>query len=194
MEHKKRQPRLAFGEHFGQLITDTLGGNLADLRSQLLDGVHCAHFQDVAETGGKAHSPKHAEFVFTKTFFRIANRADNPGFEIFLPANIIQDFVRQGIEQQAVDGEVTALYIFLRSFTEADFIRVTTIGIADIAAESSDLDGLVFTNRYQHDAELCADTIGFGKDTHYVFRERIGGDVVVARFPVKKQIPDTPAD
>src|SRR6185312_5389827 len=77
IQHKKRQSRAAFGEHLSQLISRPLGGNLANLRGQFLYGLHRPAFEDVSKSRGKAYGPQHTQLVFTKTFLRIANRADD---------------------------------------------------------------------------------------------------------------------
>jgi len=60
--------------------------------------------------------------------------------QIILPADVVQNIIGNGIEQQAVDGEVTALHVFPWIFAEADFIRMAAVAVADVTAKGCDFD------------------------------------------------------
>src|SRR4029079_11680658 len=113
-----------------------------DSAGQLLDRSKRFRLDGVSEAGGKAHRAQHAQFVFGKAKLGLANGANDPGIEVFATGNEIHHFIPNGIEQQAVDGKITALDIFLRTFAEAYLVRMAAITVADIAAEGGHLDGV----------------------------------------------------
>src|SRR5579864_8673399 len=103
----------------------------------------------------------------------------------------VQDFARNWIHQQPVDGEVATLDIFARILAEAYGIRMAAVGVTHVGAECCDLDnvrfrgwqrlrivtfsprkrcrvieGRIIRNGYQHDSELRAYRIGLRKDSH----------------------------
>ena len=51
------------------------------------------------------------------------------------------------IEQQAVDGEVAALDIFLRTLAETHLVGMAAIAVADVTAEGGDFDHVAVTGR-----------------------------------------------
>ena len=63
----------------------------------------------VIEARRETHGAEHAQLVFGKTAFGIADGADDSGFQIVSSADEIQDLVGCGIEHHAVDGEIAAL-------------------------------------------------------------------------------------
>ena len=84
-------------------------------------------FDREIEARGEADGAEHAEFVFGEAQRGIADGADDFGVEIAASADEVEDLVGERIEQQAVDGEVAALDIFLWSFAEADLVRMAAI-------------------------------------------------------------------
>ena len=107
--------------------------------------LYCRHgcgIDLVIEARGKTHGAEHAQFVFRKTAFGIADGAHDSGFQVVAAADEIQDLVCFWIEHHAVDGEVAALDIFARVFAEAYLVGMTAIGVADVRTEGCHLDGL----------------------------------------------------
>src|SRR5579863_261240 len=106
-----------------------------NLRGKLSNGgkSRCVDFK--AEAGCESNRAQHTQLVFTEAENWIANRADNSGFQVFLTADEVEDFVGDGIEHHAVDGEITAAHVFARIFAEADFIGMAAVGVADIRTE-----------------------------------------------------------
>ena len=109
-------------------------------RSQLPDCAECLRLDGVTEPRGEAHRAQHAQLVFGETQSRIADGADDLGSQIFLPADVVEDFVRHGIEQQAVDSKVAALHIFLGALAEAHPVGMAAIAVADVRTESGDFN------------------------------------------------------
>src|SRR5581483_1684 len=130
---------MTFGEHAGKLIAHTLTRHLVSLSRELLNGRESGGINSILKTCGEADSPQHAQFVFGKTPLGFADGANDSPAEVLLPADKIQHLVLFGIEKQAVDGEVPALDVFPGIATEADFIRMTSIGVADVGTKGRDL-------------------------------------------------------
>ena len=131
---------MALSQHAREFVAHTLAGNLTDLWRELLDRSERFGLDSVLETRGKTHRAQHAQLVFHKAGFGITNGANDPGFEIVLASDEVEDLVLLGIEQQAVDGEVTALHVLARIASKLNFIGMASIGVANIAAKGGNLD------------------------------------------------------
>ena len=77
------------------------------------------------------------------------------------------------LHEQAVDGEVAARNVFLRSASVDDLVRMATIGVANVAAEGGDFN-LVAVAWNQDDTELGTDTDGIRKQLHDLSRRGVG--------------------
>ena len=149
VEQFERAPGASLGEHLGQFFAYALARDLMDLRSSRRDRTERCFVDFVVESRRESHRPQHAQFVFGKALLRIANGANDSGLEIVAAVDIIEDFVRQRIEQQAIDREIAAQHVFARIFAEADFVGMTAIGVAKIGAEGSDLNNLRPARRHK---------------------------------------------
>ena len=121
----------------------------------------------------------------------IANRADHSRFQVLPAAHKIEHFPAHRIEQHSIDGEIAARYIFLRVAAEPHFVRMPTIRIPDIAAESSDLNRMrsgTARRRHQHYTELHSHGISLRKYPHDLLRRRVRGHIVVFRFAPQQKI------
>ena len=109
IEQFKSAAGAAFGEHLGQFFAHALAGDLVNLRRQLLDCRHGCGIDLEIEARGKTHGAQHAQFVFGKAAFGIADGAHDSGLQIVAAADKIQNFVGCRIEHHAIDGEIAAL-------------------------------------------------------------------------------------
>jgi hypothetical protein len=139
------------------------------------------------KTGGKSHGSNHAQLVFAKTIFRISDGANDPGAQIFLPADEIEDFIRERVEHQAIDREVAALYIFFGRIGIFDAIGMAAVGIADIGSKRRDLN-LSRPVGDNHDAEFRSDGEAIRKQFLHAIGRGVGGDVVVDRLAPEQNI------
>src|SRR5207249_760448 len=89
----------------------------------------------------ESHRAQHAQFIFSKTQLWLADRADDSSVQILSPTNKIEHFVLEGVQQQAVDGEIAALNVLAGILAEPYLIGMAAVGIADIRTEGCDLDG-----------------------------------------------------
>ena len=126
---------MALGEHPGQFIANPLARDSTDPSRQLLDCSEGSGFDRVPEAGGKAYRAQHAQLVFGEAQLRPPDGANDSGFEVLASADEIQHFILNGIEQQAVDGKVAALDIFLSALAEAYLVGMAAVAVADVAAE-----------------------------------------------------------
>ena len=191
----------ALGQHLGQLVAHALLAHLVNLRGVGADGRGRVLFDLVSEARGKTGGAQHAELVFGKAAAGVANGADDAVSEVLTPADeVVQLAVcgvgmgTQGIEQEAVDGEVAALDVHLRAFGVEDALRMAAVEVGSIGSEGGNLDvaagpglaqGLEW---HQHDSELCAHGTGPGKKRHHLVGTGRGGHVVVGRRAAQQKI------
>jgi hypothetical protein len=125
-----------------ELITHPFLRDNADLTGQLLDRSKRAPLDRVFKTRGKAHRPQHAQLVFGKTTFGIADGTNDLIFQVAAAAHVIQNVATHGIEQHPVDRKIAPSHVFARILTEAHFIGMAAVRVANVAAEGSDLNGV----------------------------------------------------
>src|SRR5215470_143434 len=107
-----------------------------NLSRKLLDRGKRCRVNFISESCGESHSSQHAQFVFREPQFRVADSANDSGFEIVLAIDEVQNLVVQGIEQQAIDRKIASLNILFRITTEPDSVGMPPIAVAYVAAES----------------------------------------------------------
>src|SRR5438132_360739 len=107
---------------------------------ELLNGSEGGWLNGVIETRGEAHSSQHAQLIFGKAAFRVADGTDNPRIEVLAAAYEIKDLILDRIEEKTVDSEVPALDVLARILTVADLVRMAAIAIPNVAAESCHFD------------------------------------------------------
>ena len=101
------------GEHAADFHADALGADRRQFAGHRLDGGERGRLDREVERGGEAHGAEHAELVFGETQARVADGADQLALEVVVAADVIDDFVGDRIEEQAVDREVAALGVVL---------------------------------------------------------------------------------
>src|SRR5882762_8554109 len=98
-----------------------------DLRRQAL---HCGkgcRIDPVSEPRRKSNCSQHSQLVFAEPVLWFADGADDPSFQIVPPADKIQYFISDRIEQQPVDREIPPPHIFPRIATETHSVWMTPI-------------------------------------------------------------------
>src|SRR6476646_5960947 len=132
---------------------------------------------------------------------RVADGANDVALKIVKTADIVENFFALRIQQQTVDGEVTALHIKPGFSRELDLIGMAAIRISTVTAVRGHLDGVVvagpvwtvLANRHQHHAELGAHGVGKREEPHYVLRSSRSGNVIIGRLAAKYKIPHAAA-
>ena len=156
VEKLKTVSRGAFGQQLGQFIANALWRHEMDFRGVFANGRQGVRFDLVSEARRKSHRAQHSQLVFGEPSLGFADSANDARREICTPAYKVQHFTGVMLHQQAVDGEVAALNIFLRRARVDDLVRMAAVGVADVAAERRDLN-LVAVPWNQHHSELRAD-------------------------------------
>ena len=87
-----------------------------DLCRQIADGFESDAVDGKSETRSETHRAHHAKFVFREAAAGLADGANDSSFEVRLAADEVEHFAGIVAHQQAVDREIAALNVFLRSF------------------------------------------------------------------------------
>ena len=127
--------------------------------------------------------------IFLESCGGITDGAENVGVEICLATDVVDEGAGFGVKEEAVDGEVATLRVFLRG-GEGDGLRAASVPIRAVGAESGDLDPAATGGRNDDDAEVGADELAAGEECGDLGWGGGGGDVVVLRFAIQQMIPD----
>ncbi len=146
-----------------------------------------------AEPRGESHGADEPEVVFLKPDHGIADRADHMILQVGFPADVVKLLAREGVEEQAVDGEVAAQCVFARAGLEAHTLGAAAVVVVEIAAESGNFDRGVFRSNEYH-AELRADQSRTGKQGDDLVGMGVGGDIVVLRVAAQQEVPHAAPD
>ena len=140
VEHQERAAGMTFDEHAREFIAHPFPRDRTDLAGQLLDRRKCGRLDRVFKTRRKAQRSQHAQLVFGKTTFRIADGTDDLVFQIPASADKVEHLPTHGIEQHPVDRKIAPRHVFPRILTEAHLIGMAPVRVANIAAKCSDFD------------------------------------------------------
>src|SRR5713226_4358365 len=91
-----------------------LRGNLLDLRRVRSNRFESGLLNAESEAGRETYGAHHAEFVLREATHGLTDGANDPGFQVGLPADKVENLAVVVTHQEAVDGEVAALNILLR--------------------------------------------------------------------------------
>ncbi len=139
-----------------------------------------------AETCREADGAQHAELVLGQARGRITDRAHDAASEVLGAADVVDDTLRDRIEEHAVDGEIPPPRVLLGA-AEVHLDRMARVEIDAVAAERRHLDALR-SRRDQHDTELHADRQASGEERQHAFGGRAGCDVEVLGRPAEQSI------
>ena len=196
---------MAFGEHAGEFVADSLAGDLGDFGCEELDCRQCAGVDGETEPGGESDAAEHAELVLGEAEFGRADGADELLGEVFAAANEVEDGgvvdLRciwgvgdlRGVEQHAVDGEVAALDVFAGGGCEADGVGAAAVEVGSVVTERGDLGGGVFAChlvKHQNDAEVRAYLLGSWEERDDFGRSGARGYVEVFCGVIEEEIAD----
>ena len=144
------------------------------------------------ELGGEANGPKEAEMVLVKAGGGRADSADEFGAEVLFAADPVVEFLEDGLEIEAVNGEIAPLSIRL-SVAKAYLFGVAAILIIRFGAESGDLKLMaVFDD--DDDTELATYRDGVQEQRFDLARQCGGDDIVITGLAAKEEIADAAAD
>ena len=116
----------------------------------------------------------------------VADGADDAGAQVLLPADEVDHLAAQRVEEEPVDGEVTALRVLARR-AEAHAARPAAVDVGVVGAEGRHRERDAVLD-HQDDAELRADRHGAPEERLHGLRGRAGGDVEVERLAPEELI------
>ena len=95
--------------------------------------------------------------------------------------------------EEAVDGEVTTLDVFLGRVGIDDLVGMAAVGVADVGAKGGyfDFKGIVADENY---SELCADVEAVGKESQNFLRLCVGCNVIIGGLAMEKDVAHAAAD
>ncbi len=133
----------------------------------------------IAEPGRETDGAKQAEVVLGEAFVRVADTSDDAVLDILPAADEVDDLSRGRILEESVDGEVAAVGV---AFGRGEMHRLgpAAVLVVIFLAKGGDLV-LGSAPADEHDAEVRADALGFGKDLGDLGGEGRGGYVIVVR-------------
>ena len=155
-----------------------------------------------AEAGGEANGAGEAEVVFGKAEGGVADGAEDAGVEVGQAADVVEDGGGegggggQGVEKEAVDGEVAALDVFLGAEGVLDGVGAAAVRVCAVGAEGGDFGDDFAAVGFvgdEDDAEVRADGEGAGEEVEDDGGGRAGGDVVVLGGEAEEEVADASA-
>ncbi len=182
-------------EHPPQLLRDPLGRNGDDLAGHRADRNGGGRFDLEPEPRRQADGPKQPQLVLAESRRGIADGTQDAPLQVLAAPDVVDQPVRQGIQEHAVDREVAPRRIELGR-AEHDRLGPTAVNVGPIAAKRGDLDLHAGVTRVPdaHDAERDADgNRPVGQDLHDLLGSRRGRHVVVGRRLAQDQVADAAA-
>ena len=130
------------GQHAGQFVAHPLTRHHLDLRSQFL---YCSKRRRLSISYPKRAANRTARSMRNLSSANLCSGSPIvriiPAAKIGPSAHEVKHFAASRIEHHAVDGEVAPRYVFPRIPAESHFVRMTPIGIANVAAEGRNFYG-----------------------------------------------------
>lgn len=167
----------AFGEDAREFVFNPFGADFGEVVCVNFDGVARGGVDRKAERVSKAYGAQHAQVIFSEAAVGIADGTDEFFFQVGLSADVINNFVFNGIPEHSIDGEVSTLGVLFGA-AEVDAVGAAAVLITGVFTKCGDFSlESVFDNH--DDAEGFADGDGFGKKGFNLFGQGIGGNVVI---------------
>ena len=192
MEKIEASGGISTGEDFDEFISDSFWGDDVGLGGKLNEGFPCCRFDFETQLHRKADGTEEAKAIFGKTGERIADGADRFGREIFLTLNEVEEFILEGIEKHAVDGEIASFCVFF-GCRECDGGGATSIKVGAVEPEGGDFEH-VFLHAKSDDAKRLSLRVGgFREERLDLVGRGGGGDIHVRVWPLQNGVADTAA-
>ena len=185
-------------EQLGQLAADPFRGHHRQ------PGGHRGHrrphvgFHGKAELRGEPRRAEHPQRVVVEGVFRPSRRAQHLGPQVTHAAEGVDKLQRRQPRRDGVDREVAPGQVRLQrpAVVHPGLARVRLVLIAAVGGDLADDVAPAHADRAELDPGL-PDLVGpAGGDLAYLFRPRIGGQVVldVRARAAEEDVPDHPAD
>jgi hypothetical protein len=191
-------------KYFQHLLVEARGRDLLQKVGALRDGHPGLFSEPEPELGRETHRPKHPHGIFAVPMHRIADDAQDAGFQIRQPAGDVQHREVADIVVETVDREVPAPDIVFDGRAvdvvahdapvDADPVILAGVraGILDGAPKGGDLDNLR-AEAHVSEPESPANEPRASKQALDLLGLGVGHDVEVLGFAAKQQIPDAAA-
>ncbi len=189
MEKIEAAGGIGAGENFNEFIADALGGDDFGVGGESAEGFPGGGFDGKAELDGEADGAEEAETVFGKAGEGIADGADLLGCEIGLALDVVEEFIFEGIEKHAVDGEVATLSIFLGG-GESDGGGAATVEVGAVEAEGGDFKNVVVEAEADDAEGFALGVGGFGEKGLDLVGGGRGGDIDIGIGALEEGIAD----
>ena len=178
-------------QHATQLLGDAFGTDDRDLAGHRADRRLGSRVDGQREAGRHADAAEHTQLVFREAMPRLADGAEDLRVEIGPATNIVEQLIRDWIEEHAIDREVaTTGVLFGRG--EDDLRRASAVFIADVGAERRHLNRreAPFLTRTDdlNDAKRRPDRDRAREQLLNARGPSVGRDVVILRHKAKELI------
>ena len=169
-----------------EFFANAFGADAGKVGGVLLDGgLGCRVYGEI-ESGGEADGAQQAQVVFAEAIGGVADGAEDFVIEVVPAADEVEEAVIDGVEEEAIDGEVAAFGVFLGG-GELNFGGSSAIEIDAVVAEGGDFDD-AWANADEDDAERLTDGLGVAEEGPNLRRQGVGGNVVILGFQAKQQV------
>ncbi len=173
-------------EHFFQLFADAFGGDALQPVGHEAHRGERLRLDFETEARGETRGAQDAQVIFFKALRGVADGADEPGGQVALAVDVVDDLAAGGVEEHPVDREIAALRIAAR-VAEVDVHRPPAVFVRSIGAKRGDLHPRV-SPLDQHHSERRADEPRWAKEILNARRRGIGGHVVIFRWLAAQQV------
>ncbi len=129
--------------------------------------------------------------IFGEAMLWLADGTEDSIFQVLLAADVVDHSVFDRVIEQAIDGEIASLGVFLGG-GEADGGWTAAVFIRDIRTERRDFDN-AFPLADEDDAESRADSLCVAKQLANALGRGIGGDVVILGIDAEEPVADAAA-
>src|SRR5262245_7213533 len=190
-KHSYPARSLAFHQNSRQLISNTFAGDLVDLGRHCQDRIPSLLLDRVAQPRAETDGSENSQFVFFESRARIADGANDFCIDIGAAIDVINDFIRKRVIQQAVDRKISSQYVLLR-VGENHAAQVSTVDISFIGTKGCNLKWMAALD-YQYNPKLRTNRFGSRKNSGDLFRISTCSNVVINRLDFHHHVTDTAA-
>ena len=191
---EERGQGVAALQGLGELLGDPGRRRFDDLLAVVEDRLVSVRRDREAEAARELDRPEHADRVLAKADVWIADRSDEPGFEVLQSADVVDHREVRDVVEEAVDREVAPQGVLARRaegvVRRHQELRRVGVGRLGPAAERRDLDHLAVGEQDVGQAESPPDQAAVAEEAAQRRRVRVGSDVEVLRRALQEQIPD----
>ena len=190
---KQRCPHVLTEQELVELRIHALVGNVGEQGALFVSGAGSFFLRRKAEHRAKAHEAQNAQRVLFKAPRRFADAAEDTRFQIFLPAERIDERTG-GRKRDGVDRKIAPGKVFFNARAEGHGIGVAVVPVCPVAPHGRQLNGHSPAHD-RHRTVLQARRVrAFTKNAQHLLRRGVGGHVVIARLLAAQHFAHAAAD